>query len=364
MTDRSSFERDWRVSPGATVRDIMSSREMLHGDVSAQLDLTLEGLSDLIDGSLPIDHDLASRLADLFGPSAPFWIKRDDLFRNPSPSSSPDSLALEQMKFLDQLPLRDMKAFGWLAAYENGSKRDAALSFFEDDYGDWRRNGRDILEAVAFRTSAAHQTNPAAVAAWLRQGAIQARGVECSEWEPSALAAVVGSIKPLTRIKDPAVFFPKLVDLGRAAGVAIVFVRTPTGCRASGATHFSSSGTPIIQLSLRYRSDDHFWFTVLHEFGHLILHASSPMFVEGSDYISGEEEAEADAFAQNALICPELQGELSGLGKDFKKVLRFAKRAGVSAGVVVGQMQKRELIRYDQLNFLKVRYDWSQMKGV
>ena len=33
------------------------------------------------------------------------------------------------------------------------------------------------------------------------------------------------------------------------------------------------------------------------------------------------------------------------------------------AGVVVGQMQKRGLIRYDQLNFLKTRYDWSDLKA-
>jgi len=364
MIDRSSFERDWRVSPGATIQDIMSSRQMLRGDVSAQLDLTLEGLEDLIEGAMPIDQELADRLADLFGTSAPFWIKRESLFRHPPLDSSPQSLALEQAAFLDRLPLKDMKAFGWLDGYDGASKRDAALAFFEDDYGDWRRNGRDILEAVAFRTSVAHETNPASVAAWLRQGAIQAENVECPDWEPSALASAVGSIKPLTRLKNPSEFFPKLVEIGRKAGVAIVFVRTPTGCRASGATHFSASGTPIIQLSFRYRSDDHFWFTVFHEIGHLVLHSSSPMFVEGAEYISGEEEAEADRFSQNVLIEPALQGNLPELGRDFKKVMRFAKRAGVSPGVVVGQMQKRELIRYDQLNFLKVRYDWSQMKGV
>jgi HTH-type transcriptional regulator/antitoxin HigA len=363
MNDRSLFERDWLVSPGTTVQDIMSSRQMLHGDVSAQLDLTLEGLEELIGGRMAIDQDLASRLAGLFGPSALFWIKREKLFRQP-PNPCAESLPVAQAEFLDQLPLRDMTAFGWLAPYDRASKRDAALSFFEDDYGDWRRNGRDVLEAVAFRTSVAHETNAAAVAAWLRQGVIQAQALECSNWDRPALADAVSQMKVLTRIKEPELFFPKLVELGRSVGVAIVFVRTPTGCRASGATHFSTSGTPIVQLSFRYRSDDHFWFTVFHEIGHLILHASSPMFVEGGDYISGEEEAQADRFAQDALIAPELQGELPGLGKDFKKVMRFAKRAGVSPGIVVGQMQKRGLVRYDQLNFLKVRYDWSQMRTV
>lgn len=364
MSDRSAFERDWRVSPGATIQDIMSSRNLLRGDVSALLDLSPEDLDGLIDGERAIDQDLADRLAEAFGTSTRFWIKRDQLYRQAPVSADGDALATEQARFLDQLPLRDMKALGWLDDHDGISRREAALRFFEDDYGDWRRNGRDLLEAVAFRTSPAHEANPAAVAAWLRQGVRKARGSNRSGWDLAGLAQSVNAVRALTRIKEPEVFFPKLVALGLNVGVAIVCVRTPAGCRASGATHFSPSGTPIIQLSFRYRSDDHFWFTVFHEIGHLILHSSSPMFVEGADYISSEEDAEADTFAQDTLIRRDLQVELAGLGRDFKKVMRFARRIGTSPGVVVGQMQKRGLIRYDQLNFLKTRYNWHEVPGV
>jgi plasmid maintenance system antidote protein VapI len=71
MSDRSAFERDWRVSPGETVRAIMASRDMLDGDVSAQLDLTLEGFADLICGRIAIDLDLADRLAEVLGSRDP-----------------------------------------------------------------------------------------------------------------------------------------------------------------------------------------------------------------------------------------------------------------------------------------------------
>lgn len=361
MTSCLAFEHDWRVPPGETVREIMDSQNLLRGDVSAQLDLSLEDFDGLLNGSMPIDVSLALRLAEVLGPKAPFWMKREQLFRG----GSADRVSLEESKvaFLKLLPLRDMRAFGWLPEDDGLSKHEAALRFFEDDFGDWRRNGRDLVQAVAFRTSATLEANSTAVAAWLRQGIIQARSIRCEDWLPQKLANAVEEIRPLTRVKNPTVFFPQLVEIGQRAGVAIVFVRTPSGCRASGATHFSPSGTPIIQLSFRYRSDDHFWFTVMHEIGHLVLHPSSPMFVEGSDYVSGEEEAEADRFAQDVLISPTMQAELCDLGRDFKKVMRFAKRTGVSAGIVVGQMQNRGLLRYDQLNFLKTRYDWSDLKG-
>jgi HTH-type transcriptional regulator / antitoxin HigA len=364
MSDRSAFERDWRVSPGETVRAIMASRDMLDGDVSAQLDLTLEGFADLICGRIPIDLDLADRLAEVLGPSSRFWLSRETLYRQPPQATPPDGLAGEQSAFIARLPVADMRKLGWIDAYDRASRQNIVLRFFEDDYGDWRRNGRDLLEAVAFRTSPSHPADPAAVAAWLRQGVRQARSLACSDWDPEGLVQALDDFRALTRKKNPSVFFPQLVDLGRRYGVAIVCVRTPVGCRASGATHFAPWGVPIVQLSFRYRSDDHFWFTVFHEIGHLLLHRASPMFVEGTDYTVGEEESEADAFAQETLIRQDFRDELLSLGRDFKRVMRFAKRAGVSPGIVVGQMQKRGLIRYDQLNFLKARYDWSQVAEV
>lgn len=362
MTGCLAFEPDCRVPPGATVQEIMASRQLLQGDVSSQLDLTPEDFDELLSGSMPIDAGLARRLAEVLGPKAAFWMRREELFRARGRCSDPASLEESKAKFLSLLPLRDMRAFGWLPDYVGLSAKEAALRFFEDDFGDWRRNGRDLVQAVAFRTSSTLEANSAAVAAWLRQGVIQARSVNCEKWSPQKLTEALNDIRSLTRVKSPSAFFPKLVEICRKAGVAIVFVRTPSGCRASGATHFSPSGTPIVQLSFRYRSDDHFWFTVMHEIGHLLLHPSSPMFVEGTDYVSGEEEVEADSFAQDVLITPSMQDALDGLGRDFKQVMRFAKRAGVSPGVVVGQMQKRGLIRYDQLNFLKTRYDWSDLK--
>ena len=100
--------------------------------------------------------------------------------------------------------------------------------------------------------------NPAAVAAWLRQGVRAARRIDCAPWDPEKLRAALPAIRALIRIKKPRSFIPKLVEIGCACGVAILFVRTPAGCRASGATHFEADDKAIIQLSFRYRADDHF----------------------------------------------------------------------------------------------------------
>jgi hypothetical protein len=38
-----------------------------------------------------------------------------------------------------------------------------------------------------------------------------------------------------------------------------------------------SPGKALIQLSLRYKTNDHLWFSLFHEAGHVLLHAPSKL---------------------------------------------------------------------------------------
>jgi len=115
----------------------------------------------------------------------------------------------------------------------------------------------------------------------------------------------------------------------------------------------------MLLLSFRYLTDDHFWFTFFHEAAHLLLHADKCIFLEGDDKLSTAEEQEANAFAADALIPVEYQEEMLSLPANAIAVIRFAKKVGVSRGIVVGQLQHLGRIRRNQLNNLKQRYSWS-----
>ena len=62
---------------------------------------------------------------------------------------------------------------------------------------------------------------------------------------------------------------PKLQGRCAAAGVAVVFVPALPKTGVSGATRWLHPQKAIIQLSLRYKSNDHLWFTFFHEAGHI-----------------------------------------------------------------------------------------------
>jgi Zn-dependent peptidase ImmA (M78 family) len=167
-------------------------------------------------------------------------------------------------------------------------------------------------------------------------------------------------MRTLSRLKDPQQFLPHLQVLCASCGVALVVVRAPKGCRASGATRFLSTEKALIALSFRHRTDDHFWFTFFHEAAHLILHAKDALFLEDGSDVTETEEAEANEFAARVLVPKEYIVELASLRPNLKSIVAFARRLGVAPGIVVGQLQHIRRIRRDQLNSLKRRYAWDQ----
>jgi hypothetical protein len=86
------------------------------------------------------------------------------------------------------------------------------------------------------------------------------------------------------------IFIPYIRGLLATAGVSLVVLPTPRGCRASGATCFFTPDRATLVMSFRYLTDDHFWFTLFHEIGHLILHEAVRVRVEGKDGLSTKEE--------------------------------------------------------------------------
>jgi len=265
-------------------------------------------------------------------------------------------------EWLSELPLKDMIKFGWLklSSPSLDEKVSACLHFFDTpDVTAWRDRYRDVLEKAAFRTSPSFDSQPGAVAAWLRQGEIESGHIICKPWDSQRFQRELLNIRSLTRKKDPKHFVPELKARCAECGVAVVIVRAPTGCRASGATRFLSQTKSLLLLSFRYLSDDHFWFTFFHEGGHLVLHGKSALFLEAANMASTKEEQEANEFATRVLIPPEYQTELFRLRLDSYQVIRFARRIGISPGIVAGQLQYAGRIERNHLNHLKRRFKWA-----
>lgn len=317
-----------------------------------------EKLSQLFNGELPITAARAKAIAGAVGANMRFWLAREAQYRRDLQALRDDS-----RKWIASLPFADMARYGWLkAATSTSDKLRNALDFFEvGTVDEWRDAWlSDRAGLTAYRTSPVFTAQSASVAAWLRQGELAAAELTVDTWSRGRFERMLPSLKPLTRIQEPAEFIPQLQHQCATCGVAVVIVRAPKGCPASGATRVKNDKA-ILQLSFRYLRDDNFWFTFFHEAGHLVLHEDR-LFLEWPDRreLDSHEEDEANTFSGQILIPSSEEAALRALPHDHRSIMRFAKRLSISPGIVVGQLQHRGLVRQDRLNFLKKRYSWFE----
>lgn len=356
----SLHEPDWVSPPGHTVVSILEERELSIEDFAKAIRQTVAVAQGIVDGSEAIDRALAQSLANALGASEHFWISREQDYRASITPRDDGGLATID-DLLESLPFRDMQKFGWVPHSRSREEKIAeSLSFFGvSSLAQWRGRYDDAFSAASYRISSAHVACPVSTAAWLRQGEIETLHDHVEVWSAEKLKSSISQIKRLTWIKKPSVFIPKIRHLLADSGVKFAIVRSPKGCTASGAVRVLEESTPHVQLSFRYLSDDQFWFTLLHEIAHLILHFDRMPIIETDDQSESAIEQEANEFASNVIVPAEHYEEFLTLGSSRFPIIDFAKKVGVAPGLIVGQLQHHQILGYNQMQHLKRRYQWE-----
>ncbi|TDW31862.1 uncharacterized protein DUF955 [Rhizobium azibense] len=356
-----SFEPNWASAPGATIVRLMDAREIPFEEMAQGLGISEDQLQALVDGRARIDGSLASALSENLGSTPRFWLARDKTYVEELSRLAPNSGDVSQ--WIKSLPIRSMRKYGWINTNrgQDAIKRSVLDFFGCGDLLAWNAKYSSGVGAVAFRTSFAFQANELATLAWLRAGERQAHHLNLPAYNRKAFIDLLPRLRKLSAFKHPKTFLPRLVEACRAVGVAVTTARAPEGCRASGASWILSSKHPIIHLSFRHLSEDHFWFTFFHEAAHVVLHGEEHIDVDGSDpslQTSSAKEDDADEFAQNLLISTEALAELKR-NPAPKKILAAARYLGVTAGIIVGQLEKADALPPGRLSRMKHRYRWS-----
>ena len=364
MTSAHAFQPNWASPPGETIQEIMSEKKITIYDFAEKADVGIKFVNSLLSGNATITGALADRLADILGADSQFWLNREAQYRE-DVERIYKTLSEEEEKWLNKMTVKSMQKLGWIPESKDPSKRFLhCLDYFDiGSVEQWADRQEVHYGNIMFRTSPTFDQEDGAVAAWLRQGEIIADRIDCKPFSKAMLRDSIKDIRALTKERDPEVFVPELREICSESGVAIVVARTPDGCRASGATKKLNDDKALLMLSFRYLSDDHFWFTVFHEIGHLLLHDIADVHIEGMDDEDDAKEQEANYFSSDVLIPLEHKEAFFKLKNDYRSVLKFSKKIGVAPGVVVGQMQHREMIQKNHLNKLKVRYSWEEIES-
>jgi len=358
---KNQYEPDFVSPPGETLLETIEALGMSQAELAERTGRPKKTINEIVKGKAAITPETALQFERVLGVPASFWNKREYHYREFLAREGEREKLGKQVEWLKKLPVKAMVKFGWIqAASDLVEQLQQVLNFFgvaspQEWRGLW--NGSQ----PAFRRSPAFVSDPGAVAAWLRKGELDAQQIDCAPYDEARFRDVLIAIKALT-VTTPEQFEPELVRLCASAGVAVVFVPELPGTRVCGATRWLTPSKALIQLSLRYKTDDHLWFTFFHEAGHILLHGKSKIFLEGDSGDDGQEE-EANRFAANLLIPATALRSFCAQGdRSLAAIERFARVHGISSGIVVGRLQHEGFLPHSHGNKLKMRFRWAETK--
>jgi len=206
------------------------------------------------------------------------------------------------------------------------------------------------IPGIVYRANGSNSISDYSLAVWAQKARIEASKVKVSSINIALLKKSIQDIRALT-VLDPSDFCSKLIDILAKCGVAVVFLPHIGGSFLHGAS-FIDRKHIVLGLTVRGKDADKFWFSLFHEIHHI-----TEGHISMIDRTTNKEEKEADMFACNTLI--PYEDYIRFLNQnDYSKeaIVAFAESINIASGIVVGRLQKDNVIPFNRYNELKVKY--------
>lgn len=368
----STFNPNWAVAPGPMIEEYRDAANLTQQELADRLGYSFKHVNQVIGGHQALTPEMALRLESVLGLPAHVWLSIEAKYREHLARVEQERQIDAELPWLKEIPYRELVKLGYVAAADRRSAVRVLQSFFGVSSLDMLPTLRTPYLAQ-FRKSDSFASNPYALLAWLTQGERLANGQSTGPFDAKLLRASLPALRSLSQLPDTD-FVEPLVEQLASLGVILIFVPAPKGAPVSGATRWLRPDRALVQLSLRHKSDDHLWFTLFHELGHILLHGKRERFIDfapssgdgdsgvgepSAEYLAHrDKERQADNFAAETLLpAAALNAFLSAGDLSATAITDFATASGISPGIVVGRLQHQGLVPYGSaLNKLKRRY--------
>lgn len=354
---------DLPIAPGEVLAEEIASRGMAPRGLAARMGCPAQVVNEIIRGKKAITPDIAIALGKVLGGDPQFWVNLETGYRTALARQREKNAELSETRWLSEYPITELIKRGWLSA---GRDEESRLKALRDFLGVASIEPKAYQKAVGFRITEAAQRKVSlgALAVWLRKGEIDAEKIRTANYDRATFSVALDKIRGMTE-QHPQEFLPEMTRICAQAGVALCVVQELPKSGANGVARWLTDHKALLQLSIRNKWADIFWFSFFHEAAHILEHgAQRRIVIDGVDIdpdtaITAKIEAEADHFARDFLIPAESWDDFC-TGSNFAPsgIRAFADKVGVAPFIVVGRLQKERRVPYNLLTPLKKRYTW------
>jgi len=359
MTDQI-YISDLAIPPGEYLEEVLDDLEISQAELARRMGRPPQAINEIIKGEKAITPNTAIQLEQVVDIPAEFWNSLESEYRLVLAKEQEIIKAQQEIEAACSFPYLEMSKLGLVKKTRNAIEKVKELQKFFGVSSLF--NIENVNEySPAFRLYKKDTISREAIAAWLRTGHLIASKQRVDNFEKNTLKNNIKNIRSLSLESNPNKMLGSLKQLLADCGVALVVIPHYPKTYVTGATFWYGKNKPVIMMSMRGSWGDIFWFSLMHELAHILLHDKRITFIEGGNsnenYKSQEEEA--DNFSQETLI-PKAPYDEFVSNFDFSptSIALFAKSIDIHPGIVTGRLQHDKKLSHLQHHH-RIRYKWK-----
>jgi HTH-type transcriptional regulator/antitoxin HigA len=356
---------DFATAPGETLLDSLEALGMSQVELAERIGLDKKTINLIINGTQPITHKTALALEKVLRVPARFWLNLEAGYREHLARVEEAKQLAVYADWARTFPYPAMVKNGFIEAASKAEEKAMHLLryFGVATPQRWQSCYAEMHLELSYRKSPHVDEKLAGIASWLRQGELRANQTETAEFDAKRFQEALVEMRTFTT-DSVTEFYPKMQALCASAGVIYQLVPELPGLGVSGVMRWFQK-RPMIQQSLLFKTNDHFWFTFFHEAKHVLQQRKKSIFLEGekADNADATREEEANRFAGELLI-PSAEFE-SFVTKTPRftspAVCDFAESVGIHPGIVSGRLLREKQIAYaEPAARLRTKFAWKK----
>lgn len=337
MEKRTTTRHAARVfHPGEMLLDELNARQLTQAEFSAIIDRPARTVNEIIKGKRGITPETAEVIGAALDTSADMWLGMQaeyDLYQVSKKEKNRIAEVQHRSELYNLFPVVDLVRRKYISARKKASELEQEiLKLLEKQSID------EIRDFALLRTSGG-DISQNYINTWIilgKKAALKQTGI--GKFDKDALVEFAKEIRFFSR-KESGI--EEIVNKLNSLGVRIVVLPHFSKTRVDGAACWISDQEPVILLSLRFDRIDNFYFTLLHEIGHIVLHPNSNSFIDVDIFNpkADQKEQEANDFALNNLGFKSIASELQYRELSPRLLIKKSEELGIHPGLLIGHLQ-------------------------
>ena len=336
------------VSPGRILQRELDARGWTQKDLAEITKRPAQTINEIIKGTKQITPETARELSAALGTTAEFWINLETNYRlNLAKKKQKESEIERRSRLYTLAPILELSKRGWIKSTESLDELEQSVCEFLGI-----NSPQETPQfSVNFRHSPIFEPEHSAKIAWCKRVEQVVSKQTLGEFQLDRLKVAIPDLLRYAEKEEDVAHVPQmLIDLG----VHFAIVPHLNKTYLDGAA-FYLGNHPVIALTLRHNRIDCFWFSLMHELGHIVA-GHQGVYLDNLDELeTNSEEQEANQLARDWLVNEQALNFFVAQTKpkfSKKAVTNFAQSQNRHPGIILGRLQHEGLVPYQNLRIL------------